>query len=233
MNSTGVGASASNPKKTKARRRKYIINPAFQWKYALTLGLAVFLVASIVNCAVFASLHEQARDRFIHPTSYSSNAGMLILMSAFGFSVLTAGAVGFWMVITTHRICGPLFVLDKYFRYLAAGRLPGLRPLRRKDEFKDLFKSFTRAVDRIRADQQAELGAVTKALASARSDRYMDEQACRQALDTIARQLENLRRTMADSLGEEPAERPSPNPKDGSRPAAPLPAKPAPVGAAV
>src|SRR3990172_9454749 len=115
------------------RRRQMIVNPAFQWKYALSLGLAVFLVSSTLSCSLFAALHEQARHRLLFPASYSTDVATLILLSAFGFSVLMAGVVGFWMVLVTHRVCGPLFVLERHFRQLAAGRLPSLRPLRRKD----------------------------------------------------------------------------------------------------
>lgn len=224
MSANGVGENSTDMAKPLRRRRKYLVNPGFQWRYAISLSLAVFLVSSILSCAVFTTLHEQARHRIIHPSAYSTNTGMVILLSAFGFSVLTAGAVAFWMIITTHRICGPVFVLDRHFRQLAAGSVPNLRPLRRKDEFKDLFKSFTRAVDRVRADKEAALSVITKAHAAARSDRHMDEQACRQALDSISRQLDSLRRNLAEGLGtglsDAPAAPATPNKQAGVAPAA-------------
>ena len=83
------------------RRRKYLINPAFQWKHAITLSLAVFLLSSILSCVLYSVLHEQARHRIMYPMSYSMDVGTVILFSAFGFSVLTAGAVGFWCIFTT------------------------------------------------------------------------------------------------------------------------------------
>lgn len=186
------------------RRRKLIINPSLQWKYALTLGLAVFFVTSILSCTLFAALHEQARHRVMFPHSDTSNVGLLILLTAFGFSVLTAGVVGFWMVITTHRICGPLFLLDRYFRQLADGHLPKLRPLRRKDEFKELFRTFGHVVERIRGDRQAELNLVNKALVTAKTDPYVNEKECRKALDDVTRQLEDLRNMLTAGLASEP-----------------------------
>lgn len=187
------------------RRRQLIVNPKVQWKYALTLGSAVFLVSSILSCTLFAALHEQARHRVMFPHSETANVGLLILLAAFGFSVLTAGVVGFWMVITTHRICGPLFLLDRYFRQLADGQLPKLRPLRRKDEFKELFRTFGRVVDRVREDKQAELALVDRALATAQIDPFVNEKECKKALEDVARQLADLRSLLDQSLIGEPS----------------------------
>ena len=139
------------------------------------------------------------------PQTDAASVGLLILAAAFGFSVLTAGVVGFWMVITTHRICGPLYLLDRYFHQLADGRMPKLRPLRRKDEFKDLFRTFGRVVERIRNDKQTELTLVNNALLATKTDPFVNEQECRKALEEVSRQLEGLRTLLTESLtGDDP-----------------------------
>ena len=63
----------------------------------------------------------------------------------------------------THRICGPLFVLDRYFTELAAGRFPRVRSLRQKDEFKDLHQSFQKAVEALKEQKRIELAGLTEA----------------------------------------------------------------------
>lgn len=189
------------------RRRKYVINSAFQWKYALTMSLGVFLCTSIMSCVLYTILHEQARQRFLHPSEYAASVGTIVLFTAFAFSVLTGGAMGIWCVIVTHRVCGPLFILERHFSELVGGRLPKVRALRRKDEFKELFAGFSRAVQTLRRDKQNQLSTLSDVLDKARECSDADEQTCKQALESIAAQVDRLRQETADALGEDVVER--------------------------
>lgn len=47
----------------------------------------------------------------------------------------------------THRTAGPLFVLNRYITELKQGKFPEVRPLRKNDNFKDLFKNFRELVE--------------------------------------------------------------------------------------
>lgn len=185
------------------RRRKYIIDSAFQWKYTLTISLIVFFCTSLMSCILYTVLHEQARQRLLHPTEYTASIGMVILFTAFAFSVLTGGAMGLWCMIATHRICGPLYVLERHLFELARGRLPQVRALRRKDEFKELFRVFSGAVRSMRADKEDLLTVLSDVLHKAKECASADEQSRKQALDSIAEQVEQLRQLTVDALGEE------------------------------
>ncbi len=230
-NSTNSGVGLDSEKQR--RRRTYLIDPTFQWKYAISISLTVFVVSSILSCMLFASLHDQARQRIIQPTAVQASASWMMLVYAVGFSLFTAGTVGFWVILYTHRVCGPLFVLNRHFRQLASGVMPKLRPLRRKDEFKDLFKSFTRAVDTIREDREAALSAVCTMQATARVDREADEKVFREAIQSVARQLDSLRKTLEDGLEAQQADATAQSARMGTgRSASIMPPKPATVGAA-
>ena len=199
---TMVNATSGTPNTKKSnRRRQYVVNPDFQWKYTLGLSLAVFLVSSVLSSVLFVVLHEQARHRLMFPTSYVVDTGMVILMSALAFSILTATAVGWWGFMATHRICGPLFVLDRHFNEIAAGKIPKLRPLRRKDEFKALFKNFFSAVDTIRADKQSQFDSVCDALAALESAGCENDGVRRDAVENAVAQLNEMRNTLANALG--------------------------------
>lgn len=196
MNEAQVSGRPTN------RRRIRIINPDFQWKYAFTIALTVFLVSSIISAVLYGVLHHQARMRVIHPETYTANIATTILFFALGISAVAAGGVALWFVLVTHRICGPLYVLDRYFGELARGRLPTIRTLRRKDEFKSLVHSFAGAVDALKERKQAELTTLNELVDVARNGLNRDD-GQREALECIATRLEVLRREASQCLDEE------------------------------
>ena len=81
----------------------------------------------------------------------------LTLIAVVGTSV----ALGLFGLVFTHRVAGPVHVMNLYVEALAAGHYPRLRPLRKYDELKKFFDRFSQAVERIRdreADEAQTLG---------------------------------------------------------------------------
>jgi len=202
MKTTEVGKPRTDGRRP-YRRRKYLIKPAFQWKYAITAALAVFLISCMMTTLLYGVLHHQARQRSLHPQGYVAEVSLVVCVSALAFAVLTAGGVGLWCIILTHRVCGPLYVMEKFLSGLAKGRLPKLRPLRRKDEFKDFYEVFSRALGSLEARKRTELATLTRALEIAQPAADADEVTCREALDSVATCIEKLRVETAAALGEE------------------------------
>jgi len=185
------------------RRRQYLINPGFQWKYAIMLALAVFLISALISSVLYALLHHQARLRLMNPEAYTAQVTLVILLFGAAFSMLTAGALAVWCVFMTHRICGPLFVLERNLGELADGRFPKLRSLRRKDEFKDLYATFGRAVESLKVNKQAELATLTQALSIAESAANANDEARKDALSSVATHIKTLRDVATKALGVE------------------------------
>src|SRR5262245_38755540 len=119
------------------RRKQYLINPGFQWKVAGTIAVAVFLFSILISITLYGTLHQQARLRAANPVTYSADVTSVMICFGLGFAAITAGGVGLWSILMTHRVCGPMYVMKRYLLELAGGRLPSLRPLRKRDEFKD------------------------------------------------------------------------------------------------
>ncbi len=182
------------------RRRSYLVNPAFQWKYAVMLGLGVFIATSMLSCVLYGTLFEAARQRFVNPVAASFDAGLVILLCAFGFSLLTAGTVITLSVITSHRICGPLLVLQGYFNQIVAGRIPTPRPLRKKDEFKDIFESFVQATETLRANERAQFDTCEQLLALTHDISSNDKQASNNAIHALTNELTKLHSNLAQAL---------------------------------
>ena len=201
--------------RTRGRRRNYLINPAFQWKYTIWVVLGVFLTSSLLSVVLFGVLHQQARARLVNPASSPpwENA-LTIVFSAAAFATVMAAALGFWGFIITHRISGPIFVMQRYLAELAAGRFPSARPLRKKDEFKEFFGEFWRAIDALKTAKQADLAALTEALNMAGSAADGDGDSRRRALEALTARLETLRKEAAEALGEELDDSPTTPAKD-------------------
>ncbi len=182
------------------RRRKYLINPAYQWKQACTIAVIVFLSSSIISFATFGVLHQQARMRLADPSGYHADVTSIILLFAVGSSALTAGGIGLWSILMTHRICGPAFVLDRSMNELREGRFPKMRGLRKKDELQGLYTSTSEAVEALEGRARRELATVADALDLARSAQQASDTVRVTSLQSLASQLEQLRGELAESL---------------------------------
>ena len=185
------------------RRRQYVINPSLQWKYALTIAAVVFLVSSIISSIQFGVMHYQARERLIHPEMLSGSSSMTMLMFGLAFSVLTAGGVGLWFMTITHRMCGPLFVLERHLKSLIGGTIPTVCPLRKKDEFKGLFSTFMKTMDALREEKRADHEALTQALAMTRAAAVGEGMEGGESLSKLTNHLENMLAAASEAIGEE------------------------------
>lgn len=203
------------------RRRNYLINSAFQWKYTLVIATGVFLAASMMGIALFGSLHQQARARVLHPESIDAwQSARVVVHFAVAFSAVMVVALGCWGIVVTHRISGPLYVLGRHLTQLGEGQFPKRRPLRKKDEFKELHNTFWCTVDSLRARKRIELATLTGILNIASSAVKGDSQRRISALESIAMQVEAMRNEAAEALGD-PADRPSQAPPTESAESAP------------
>lgn len=68
---------------------------------------------------------------------------LMIIIFAFQFVILFV-VIRFY----THKIAGPLYVMQKYMNELKNGRNPTIRPLRKRDELKAFYDDFTKLIDK-------------------------------------------------------------------------------------
>lgn len=188
------------------RRRQFLVNPSFQWKYTFSLGALVFLITTCLSCVLYGLLHEQARQRMMNPAGQTASVGTVVLGFSLVFSILTSVSVGLWCFKVTHRICGPLYVIDRYLRELGKGVIPRLRPLRKKDEFKELFATFSKTMEFLRSQKQQNISVLNELFEKTRTMADLDDNARRDVLATMASQLDTLRKEVAQSLSQDPPE---------------------------
>jgi hypothetical protein len=206
-----MGSTHADPQ-SENRRRNYLINPSFQWKQACTIAMIVFLTSTIISFVTFGVLHQQARMRLSDPTGYQADVGSVILFFSIGCSAITAGGIGLWSILMTHRLCGPAYVIDRAMQELRAGRFPVLRGLRKKDEFQALYASLSGTVDALMARTRKELATVAEALEITRNAQTACDTDRQSSLQSLASQLEQLRSDLAESLQQDqvtPVSRPA------------------------
>ena len=190
--------------KRRERRRRYLINPAFQWKFAVWIMLDVFVACLFVGVLLAVLQEEQLRAQILNPQSSRSGA-MAVMLGAFalGFATIAAAGFGLWSIMVTHRLCGPLYVIEECLNELHAGRFPKWRALRKKDEFKEFYAHFWRAIHSLKDMKQADRDALTGILQSLRSAADADEIARQDMLKNVELRIASLRNEAARALGED------------------------------
>lgn len=146
-------ASAASGAKTEGHRRHYLVDRAFQLKYALLMALSGMVVAAVfglwLHQAHLQALTLLAPDADTRALVERSDRLLLIVFAA--IAALLAAALGLLGVVITHRVAGPVFVMGHYLDVLAQGRFPRMRTLRRSDELKGFFRTFLDAVEAMKA----------------------------------------------------------------------------------
>lgn len=194
--------SNQSSKKRACKRgiQRYIVNPSIQWRYTVTAVFGVFVVSAFVSILLYGVLFDQARSRSLSGATSASDTAFTILTASIAFATVPAIACGLWTIVMTHRLCGPIRVLESNLRELATGRFPKHRPLRQKDNFRDVYEVFWQVVDTFktsRSDHLAELGGLRN---SARRAIIGTEDAG-SALESIASRLDDICRERAADLG--------------------------------
>ena len=135
-------------------RRKYLLDAGFQLRYMLwpaALGGGGVLLVGLLAYRV----HRLALEG-VAPELLAVSGGTLLWLTVLG-ALGVAGLMALFGLVLTHRVAGPVHVMDVYLATLAAGRYPHMRGLRQKDELRDFFDRFREAVDRIRERETEEV----------------------------------------------------------------------------
>jgi hypothetical protein len=140
------------------RRRTYLLT-GFQSRFAFAFVVSNVLIAGGTALVLYWFLKRSPREAALFSNLYTELSRSWIFGAAlFLLSALTILFIV--MVMTLHRVAGPIFVLTRYVNELAAGRYPTMRPLRSKDELTDFFDAFKRMSERLQRREREESRAV-------------------------------------------------------------------------
>jgi hypothetical protein len=129
-----------------------------------------------------------------------------LLGALLGITALMALALGVLGVLITHRVAGPVMVLGRYLHAFARGRYPRVRGLRRGDELKRLFGTFTDGVEALREREARHADLLDEAVGRMRAALPRAPE-----LAPAIEKLADAARLRREALAEEPAPgRPAP-----------------------
>ncbi|MCO6438829.1 MAG: hypothetical protein J5J06_17170 [Phycisphaerae bacterium] len=151
-----------------------------------------------------ALMLQEARHQLIAPQDGASIVWLLGLIFSAAFGAVAGLGFLVWVVLATRRICGPLSLLERQMNELADGRVPRLRGLRRRDEFRELHAAFARVVRAHRVTREAELKLLEKSVDVAREAIDADGATQADALRRLRHHLATLRQTLSDNFKLEP-----------------------------
>lgn len=199
MTATQTSQSARNG--FRQRRRKHIVNPSFQWKYVASIVVGVFAVSSIVTVATLGILHQAVRATMLHPPAATyGEVALTVVLCSLGFAIAPAVAFGLYSVFYSHRMCGPLLILEQNLREIINGGMPKQRPLRKKDQFKTLHDLFWCALETLEERKRRDLVGLHEIQKLVQSYMEQDGESRERTLEAIAAQMESLCEEVKSSL---------------------------------
>ncbi len=121
------------------RRRKIILQPAYQLRVAVTILLFVVAYSLLLGFLIFYPLFEQFNAMASPEEQIWIAREVIDLHRRFWPSVAVVGIlVALQSIFVTHRLVGPAFHIQRILGEFAAGRYATRVVLRRRDRLKEL-----------------------------------------------------------------------------------------------
>ena len=147
-------------------RRTYLVDRSFQLKYILLLTAWGLALASLFGLWAYQA-HEQAIELLVHDAAQRAlvdHTSRQLLWVLGGIALLSAAALGLLGFIMTHRVAGPVYVMEQFLSMLSQGRYPSRRSLRKHDELQRFHAQFTETIEALRDRERLQLARLTGAL---------------------------------------------------------------------
>ena len=182
----------------RVRRRTFLIDRKFQLKYTLIIVLVGVLVSALLGFFIYR-LNLENRELLEIDAEMMAQVELIDSYTMYylvGFVVVMALFLFIWGIFITHRVAGPIFIISRYLRELTEGQVPKTRPLRKGDELKGFFETFSGMCQYLRDNNNEEAAQLEKSAAEIREKGG-------EALAPVAKALEDLA-TSKKSWGETP-----------------------------
>lgn len=131
------------------RRKIYLINPRFQWRFIGFMAAVSLLAISILflsNVLFFRNMHQEALAVGLAPDNpyfdFLDEQQWSLSKVYFGVSAVAFVVMVGLGIFYSHRIAGPLHNLNSKMKQIAGSGTPATVNFRRKDQFRELADSF-------------------------------------------------------------------------------------------
>ena len=180
-------SGSEKPGKVRIRRRVFLIDSKFQLKWTLIIVLVGVMVSALLGYFIISKSIENTElmnlelDLKAQVSQYDTNTLIMLL----AFVLVMALFLFIWGVLMTHKVSGPIFIISRYLRQLAEGQGPQVRPLRKGDELKHFFDTFSSMLQAFKDRHQQEAEQLSE-VARVLREKGADD------LNTAAQTLEEL-----------------------------------------
>ncbi len=152
---TTLAANNSFKARTGIFRRQTYVVYAFQTKFALTFVL-LSAFNTVMTAVVMYRLLGGPDSEVDLPSVMTRLMGLewrlvWLLVGLVSLFLTSFGLLFLVTVVATHRVAGPIKVMEEHIGSLAAGEHPIIRPLREHDELKDFFAQLRKLTEQLRA----------------------------------------------------------------------------------
>jgi methyl-accepting chemotaxis protein len=131
------------------RRKTYLINPRFQWRFIGFMAVVSLLAISILyvsNVLFFRNMTQEALAVGLAPDNpyfdFLEEQRSSLSLVYFGVSAVAFALMMGLGILYSHRIAGPLHKLSNRMQEIADGADPTPVSFRRDDQFQELTGSF-------------------------------------------------------------------------------------------
>lgn len=150
------------------RRRPRIIDPALQFKYGGLIAAFGMIIALTFCSLLWVQGHEMRREAMDFCGSEALAFFSRRVSSITAYALIATGLISVLLtvfgLVATHRVAGPIFVMNRYLKYLGEGRIPTTRPLRKNDELKDFYGNLMIVIENLRRQATAEAAELAAAV---------------------------------------------------------------------
>lgn len=157
------------------RRLIPIVDRAFQFKYTAIIVAVAAVISSVLGYLLLRSyleMNEVADIAALSPEvgdKLNRDDVTRVFRITLVFLVAEVMVLGVMGLIITHRVAGPVAVLQRHFQTLGAGRYPKTRPLRAGDEFREAFSAFQAMIDEMKRRDASDADRLRAAVETARA----------------------------------------------------------------
>jgi len=156
------------PPRYKRSVKNFVIDRTFQFKYTGMIVLAGALIFGATGYAVYDKVRENSELAALtdDPAMTERLQAELqaedhkVLMKLVGLWLALVTSLSIVGILATHRIVGPIYVVDRYIQLIRNGQPIYPRPLRRGDEFQSLYRHVNEMATALREERQHEAEAL-------------------------------------------------------------------------
>ncbi len=140
--------------KLAASRKRVFVDKKFQTKFILKYSLLLIIGTMLFSISAYFILNQQIGESLFSAHLAIHRTGELLLptllLLSLTFVVILGVAAVFITLMVSHKICGPLFAIERYLKLISEGNLNFEAKLRTNDQTEALADTLTETVKSLR-----------------------------------------------------------------------------------